>query len=268
MGRLRDAVRGAAARDSARRVLRALPVLRQGEAHVPQLAWHAVWLFYLCLIIYKLLPVFICLPFNCIQKRHNALFHFLSLAGVDRLRGHQTRKHSSQAHRSRRNTSKSLLCRRNTTTRRRHASRWSTRTGASRHRAAVAQRRDTRSGKHSILVSTETTPTCRTMPSAIGCGHPTPTPRNQVRTSGQSCRSCRRAQQSHFTCVRSVRWTRRSLLRRSSPPPRSSGRSPAHRLADRALTPQLLDAHAQHASHWPFDVTPLLCTSSPSHRWF
>ena len=43
-----------------------------------QLAWHAVWLFYQCLIIYKLLPVFICLPFNCIQKRHNALFHSIT----------------------------------------------------------------------------------------------------------------------------------------------------------------------------------------------
>ena len=43
-----------------------------------QLVWHAVWLLQLSLIIYKLLPVFICLPFNCIKKRHDALFHSIT----------------------------------------------------------------------------------------------------------------------------------------------------------------------------------------------
>ena len=104
----------------------------------------------------------------------------------------------------------------------------------------------------------ETTPTCRTMPSAIGCGHPTPTPRNQVRTSGRSCRSCRRAPQYRLTCVCSVPWTRRSLLRRSSPPPRSSGRSPAHRLADRVLSRPNCSM-LMHNTHHTGRLMSLLC---------
>ena len=63
-------------------------------SHTSQVVWHAVWIFHLSLIIYKLLPIFICLPFICIPGRRAAFFK--SITGGRRHKNRGSRRRSTQ----------------------------------------------------------------------------------------------------------------------------------------------------------------------------
>ena len=63
-------------------------------SHTSQVVWHGVWIFHLSLIIYRLLPVFICFPFICIPGRRAAFFK--SITGGRRHRNKGSRRRSTQ----------------------------------------------------------------------------------------------------------------------------------------------------------------------------